>query len=103
MLNGGSLQCASRRSICDRRHRERPFRLQGDNGNQERRKADPIQPEKTPPGNCNRRDGTEKHDNWQESGCKEVLAGVNRLTDDQETGCTNHSLQQYFLTRNGNP
>src|SRR6266571_5812827 len=97
------LQCAARRSICYRRHRECPFRLQGDNGNQERREADPIQPEKNPRGNCNGRDGAEKHDNWQEPGRKEVLAGTNRLTDNQESGRKNHSLQQYFLIRDRKP
>jgi hypothetical protein len=50
-------------SISDGGHRERTFRLQSDNGNHERRKADPIQPEKSAAGNRNGRDGTESHDN----------------------------------------
>ena len=37
----------------------------------------------------------------KESGRKEVLAGANRLTENQETGGTNYNLHQYWLTRNG--
>jgi hypothetical protein len=43
-----NLQAPLVRSICYRWHRERSFRLQDQNRNQERGKADPIQQTKSP-------------------------------------------------------